>query len=78
MINVPRGIKVSVIPTSLSIRLQGGVEVLKKVDKNKIQATINYYRNRNKGNRIPATIQVPKDISFSDVKPQKFELLVEK
>lgn len=76
--NVPRNVKVSVIPTTLSIRLQGGVEVLKQLDKNAIQATIDYRRSRKSEKRIPATINVPKDISFSDVKPQKFELLVER
>jgi YbbR domain-containing protein len=77
--HVPNGMKVTVVPSTLSLQIQGGVSILSKIEKKDIAAVIDYrsrYRYRKK--RIPATIQVPKDISFSDVKPQFFELIIER
>lgn len=77
--NIPQGIKVSAVPSTLSLKLQGGVKVLSKLKREEIFATIDFksrHRYRRKG--IPATIELPKDISFSDVKPKFFELVVER
>jgi YbbR domain-containing protein len=75
--HIPRGINIDVVPSTLSLKLQGGVEMLKQLEKNDIQATIDFRsRTRYKYKRIPATIKVPKEISFSDVKPKFFELVI--
>lgn len=77
--NAPQNVNVIVVPSTLSLRLQGGVKVLSNVNKEDIVARINYLsRNRYTRTRIPAMIQVPPDISFSDVKPPYFELIVER
>ena len=78
VINAPPGIKVSSVPSMLSLRLHGGVEVLKAVTKNDIQVTIDYRRRQQYGRRIPAMIHVPPNVSFTDVKPKQFELLIER
>jgi len=78
VINVPAGLKVTSVPSTLSIHLQGGVEVLKEVHKEDIIATINYRSRYRYGRRIPAMIHVPSNISFTDVNPRVFELLVER
>ncbi|MBN2104576.1 hypothetical protein JW835_11105 [bacterium] len=78
IINAPYGIKVSSVPSTLSIHLQGGVEVLKHVKKEDIFATIDYRSRYRYGKRIPAMIHVPPNISFTDVTPRVFELLVER
>ncbi|MBN2030236.1 YbbR-like domain-containing protein [bacterium] len=77
--NAPQNVNVIVVPSTLSLRLQGGVKVLSNVDKEDIIARINYLsRNRYERTQIPAIVQVPPDISFSDVKPPFFELIVER
>lgn len=79
VLHIPPGEKVIVIPSTLSLRLQGGVKVLKDINKRDIYATIDYKnRYRYSGRRIPATIEVPPDITFSDARPKFFELVVEK
>jgi len=77
--HLPPGIKGMVIPSTLTLELQGGVNVLRQLRKEDVSATIDYRsRHRYPGNRIPATIQVPQDISFSNVQPQFFQLVVER
>lgn len=77
--HVPRGVKVTVVPSTLSLKVQGGVNVLSKLKKEEIVATIDFgSRYRYRGKRLPATIQLPRDVNFSDVKPQFFELIVER
>jgi len=79
IINVPENIKVKVIPSTLSLKLQGGVDLLNSIEKENIKAHIDYStRFRYERDKIPATIQVPDDINFTDVKPQYFELVVER
>ncbi len=79
VVRVPRGLSVIPVPSSLTIKLQGGVDLLAQLKKEDIIATIDYRnRNRYQGRRIPATIQVPPEVSFSDVKPPNFELIVER
>jgi hypothetical protein len=78
VINAPSGIKVSSVPSMLSIRLHGGVEVLKKLTRNDIEVTIDYRRRQQYGRQIPAMIHVPANVSFTDVKPKQFELLIER
>ncbi len=79
IINVPSGTAVKVIPSTLSLKLQGGVDLLKSIEREDISAHIDFStRYRYKRDKIPATIQVPNDISFTDVKPHYFELVVER
>jgi len=76
---IPRGVKVTVVPSTLSLKLQGGVNVLSKLKKEEVIAAIDFRsRYRYRGKRIPATIHLSRGISFSDVKPQFFELIVER
>ena len=79
IINVPPGEEVKVIPSTFSLKLQGGVDLLNSIEKEDISAHIDFStRFRYKRDKIPATILVPNDISFTDVKPQYFELVVER
>ncbi len=77
--NVPNGIKVKVVPSTLSLKLQGGVDILNSIEEKDISALIDFStRFRYKRDEIPATIQVPDYINFTDVKPHYFELVVER
>ena len=75
---LPRGLNVMVVPSTLSLKLQGGVRILSNVSKDELIATIDYgSRRRYEGKQIPATIEVPDALSFTDVKPKFFELIIE-
>jgi YbbR domain-containing protein len=79
VIRVPRGLKVIVVPSTLSLKVQGGVSLLAELDRNDIVATIDYRRRqRYRQKRIPAGIDVPEGITFSDARPEFFELVVER
>jgi len=77
--NLPQGMKINVVPSTLSLRLQGGVDVLSKLEPEDISAVVDY-ENRHTyfRNKCSAMIRLPKDIYFSDVQPKVFELIVEK
>jgi YbbR domain-containing protein len=74
----PDGEKITAVPSTFSIKLQGGVEVLKELKREDIVATIDYQNRHRYGRRIPALIHVPQSVSFTEVNPKDFELLVEK
>lgn len=79
VINVPRGTRAVVVPPKLSLKLRGGVDVLMNLKKEDIQATIDYQRKRRSTElRIPASINHPRDVTFSEVTPRTFELYVER
>ena len=76
-VNVPEGVQVKVVPSVLSIKIQGGADLLAQVGPEDIQATVNFAdRDRYAGKRIPALIRIPKDVAFSEVEPRYFELTV--
>jgi hypothetical protein len=75
--NVPRNQKVTVAPSTFSLKLQGGVKILSKLKKEDIIATIDFQHQRYRGKKIPATIQVPPGITFTDSKPSSFEIFIE-
>jgi len=77
--NVPAGWRITVVPSTMDLKLQGGVGVLSDLKKEDITASIDFRtRSRYHGNRIPANIIVPEGLTFSDVKPNSFELIVER
>lgn len=80
LLNVPDNIiKVKIIPSTLSLKMQGGVNLLRNLTKEDVIAEIDFStRYRYKRDRIPANIHVPEGISFKDVVPGYFELVVER
>ncbi|RKY78997.1 hypothetical protein DRQ07_06910 [candidate division KSB1 bacterium] len=78
VINVPKGISVIVVPSTMTLRLQAGVEVLSKIDKSMIKATIDFRsRNRYPNKKLSAVIELPDNIITYEAKPQFFEIIVE-
>jgi len=78
VINVPRNQKVTVVPSTLSLTLQGGVKILSRLKKEDIDVTIDFLRHRRtRGKKVPASIHVPPGITPSITKPIVFELFVE-
>lgn len=79
VVNAPSNVKVTVVPSTLSLKLRGGVDLLMRMSAEDIRATIDYRtRNRYRPRRIPASIEVPEDVSFSNAKPKFFELIIER
>ncbi len=78
VVNLPANIKnVRIIPSTLSLTLQGGVNILSQLRKEDIQVTIDY-SSRRQGQQYRAAIIVPRDVMFTQVKPQFFEVILER
>ncbi len=78
ILNKPAGSKIAVEPATLSLKIIGGMSTLKLVKKEAILAYIDYQRYRRNGEELlPATIKTPDNITFSEVYPQKFRLIIE-
>ena len=79
VINQPSNLKVSVIPSTLSLVLEGGVDVLLNVTKAQVQAYIDYHKiqSSRQKNHL-AYIVTPKGVRYRDVKPKRFQIVVEK
>jgi hypothetical protein len=79
VVNVPEGYKVTVIPSTLSLKLRGGVRLLAELDREDFEVTIDYgSRYRYENRRFPANIDYPAGVSFSDPNPSHFEVVVER
>ncbi|MBN1352281.1 hypothetical protein JXJ21_22990 [candidate division KSB1 bacterium] len=77
--NAPANMNVIVIPSHLSLTLEGGVDVLANVTEKDINAYIDYKRKRNSSETgHPAYIETPPGIRTRDVAPQKFKLILER
>ncbi len=76
---LPKNMKASVIPSTLSVKLQGGVKKLSKIKKEDITAIIDFQKHAlYDRKKVPAIIKLPPEINLSDVRPAFFELVVEK
>ncbi|MFQ5707311.1 MAG: hypothetical protein ACE5HO_07665 [bacterium] len=76
--NAPRNMIVHVIPSTLSLVLEGGAELLSTVKPEDINVYIDYARIRmSPGNEHPAVIEQPKGVSYRDVTPKLFKIVLE-
>jgi YbbR domain-containing protein len=77
LVNVPEKTRAEVIPGTLSLKIQGGADLLAQLQPEDIVATVDFsdFRHRS-GKRLAALIRIPRDVSFSDVEPRYFELTV--
>ena len=76
--NRPRNLEVSAIPSTISLTITGGVEVVSNLQREAILAYIDFQRyDRKKNNSLPATIKIPEEITISDVYPELFEIKIE-
>lgn len=77
--NAPRDMAVYPRPTTLSLVLEGGGELLTRIDRDDIVAYIDYRRVRQSPAREHAArIIPPPGVSYRDVQPKKFRLVFEK
>ncbi len=79
VINQPPNLKVTVIPSTLSLVLEGGTDLLLNVTKKDVNAYIDYEKvPLSKSKNHLAYIETPKGIRYRDVKPKRFKVVVEK
>ncbi|MDM7926179.1 MAG: CdaR family protein [bacterium] len=75
VINGPEDRRLTVTPATLALRVQGGVGLLGGLTSGDIQAIVDYRaRERYGPKRLPARILIPRDVTFSEVIPQYFEV----
>ncbi len=79
VINQPPDLKVTVLPSTLSLILEGGAELLLNVNQNDVKAYIDYQKVKASQNKNHlAYIDTPKGVRYRDVKPKRFKIVVEK
>ena len=77
--NTPRNAKITVIPSTLSLILEGGTDLLLNVTNNDVTAYIDYKKViSSKEKKHPAYIQTPPGTRYRDVKPMLFKIVVER
>jgi len=77
--NPPKNMNVTVIPSTLSLVLEGGGPLLDKISRDDIVAYIDYNRIKDlPGNEFPAVIERPPGISYRDVRPRTFKIIYER
>jgi hypothetical protein len=77
VVNVPEGTQAAVTPRTLSLRIQGGADLLAQMQPEDILVTVKFSELQGRsGKRLSALIRTPKDVSFSEVEPRYFELTV--
>ena len=75
---MPENVNIYARPSTLSLVLEGGGELLAQLDRNDIIAYLDY--NRIKGSpgiEHPAVIKKPPGINYRDVQPKNFKLVFE-
>ncbi len=77
--NAPKNVNITVIPSTLSLVLEGGGDLLSELSSDDIVAYIDYNRVKyQSGNEFPAVIERPQGISYRDVRPKTFKLIFER
>ncbi|MBD3374928.1 hypothetical protein GF406_07845 [candidate division KSB1 bacterium] len=79
VINLPPQTKAIVVPSTLSLVVEGGVNVVSKVTTEDIVATIDYQKYEEpQDTPFPVSIEPLPEIRFRDIKPQKFKIVLER
>ncbi len=79
VVNQPSDLKITVIPSTLSLVLEGGSDLLLNVSKKDIKAYIDYKKvQTSKSKYHLAYIETPRGTRYRDVKPKRFNVVVEK
>lgn len=77
--NTPADLKVTVIPSTLSLVLEGGTDMLLNMTKDDVSAYLDYQKiHSSKENSHLAYIETPPGTRWRDVKPKRFNIAVEK
>ncbi len=77
LINVPDQVQAVVQPSTFSVKIRGGVDLLATVTRDSIRGVVDYAEEqRLKRVEAPVTINVPNDIQWSQLIPSRFRIVV--
>jgi len=77
--NVPPGYKAFVVPPKLSLTLEGGVDLLTKITPEHIVAYVEWRQPSSAEYfDLPAVIETPEGVTWRDVTPQRFKVVLER
>ncbi len=75
VLNAPIGVQASVLPSTLSLKIKGGIEIIDSMNKNDILAYVDYGEYKITGEIfLLPYIELPADLTYFDISPDKFEL----
>ena len=78
VVNLPPHVTAIVIPASLSLVVQGGMNVVFPVQATDIDAYIDFTKQRNKQQDYPAYIRPIPGIRFTNIEPQRFKVILKR
>ncbi len=79
VLNAPENADVIVIPSTLSLILEGGTDVLLNIHQDDIQAYIDYEKIKTAHQKYhPAYINTPDDVRYRNSKPMRFKIVIER
>jgi YbbR domain-containing protein len=78
--NGPAALQVSVVPSTVKLKLEGGEKILLGLRREDVHVYIDYERAIREPANVghPAYISVPEGVRYSDVTPERFTLAVER
>jgi hypothetical protein len=77
VINIPKNLKVTALPSTLSLKVSGGIDIINELKKEEISAYIDFKNyDAQRKNSLPAIINTPDYVTFSQVTPEVFELKI--
>lgn len=75
ILNAPNGIHASVLPSTLSLKIKGGVEIIDSLHRKDILAYVDFTQYKGSGESLLSPlIRLPNELSYFDVFPEKIEL----
>ncbi len=78
LIHAPRRKKLRVIPSTISVTIEGGIDLLDTIQAKDIHVFIDYRQKPKHGNDYKAIIELPPETRFSDAFPHTFKIIAEK
>lgn len=78
VLNAPEAVRASVLPSTLSLKIKGGFELLESIHKGDILAYVDYRQYESSGESVLLPLfKTPNEITIFEVFPEKFELRIE-
>ncbi|MBN1541065.1 hypothetical protein JW992_02895 [candidate division KSB1 bacterium] len=79
VVNLPPRTSALVIPSTLSLVIEGGVQVIATLDEGDIRATIDYRHQNEEGNKdFPVKLAPIPQVRFRDIRPERFKIVLER
>ncbi len=78
IIHAPPRRKLRPIPSTISVTIEGGIDLLNSIQAKDIHVFIDYRQKTKTGNNYKAIIELPPETRFSDAFPHTFKIIAEK